>query len=89
MAGDTWSSAGINKMDEQFERVKEILGKDCKRSSQNAIRYLTYLKKTVKTPCLLTGIEDFLWEEPYMIGGWEMMTLSLKSKESLTKRFLK
>ncbi len=48
-------------MDKQFERVKEILGKDCKRSSQNAIRCLTYLNKTVKTPCRLTGIEDFLF----------------------------
>ncbi|MDL2121817.1 MAG: hypothetical protein LWX51_01755 [Deltaproteobacteria bacterium] len=35
-------------MDKKFERIKEILGKDCKRSSQNAIRYLTYLKKNSK-----------------------------------------
>jgi hypothetical protein len=70
-AGDARHSAGINKMDKQYERIKEILGKDCERNSQNAIRYLTYLKETVKTPCLLTGIEDFLWEEPYVIGGWD------------------
>jgi hypothetical protein len=82
-------SAGINKMDKQFERIKEILGKDCKRNSQNAIRYLTYLKKTVKTPCLLTGIEDFLWEEPYVIGGWnkrEYQELK-KNNPSFTDQF--
>ena len=45
-ADDAWRSAEINKMDKQFERVKEILGKDCKRSSQNAIMYGPKLKKT-------------------------------------------
>ena len=44
-AGDAWRSAGINKKGKQFERVKEILGKDCKRSSQNAIIYGPKLKK--------------------------------------------
>lgn len=82
-------AAGINKMDKQFERIKEILGKDCKRSSQNAIRYLTYLKKTVKTPCRLTGIEDFLWEEPYVIGGWDKREYQelKKNNPSFTDQF--
>jgi len=76
-------------MDKQFERIKEILGKDCRRSSQNAIRYLTYLNKTVKTPCLFTGIEDFLWEEPYVIGGWDKREYQelKKNNPSFTDQF--
>ena len=58
-------------MDMLFERIKKILGKDCDRSNQNAIKYLAYLKKLVKQPCHLTGREEFPWEKPYATGGWE------------------
>lgn len=58
-------------MDMLFERIKKILGKDCGRSNQNAIKYLAYLRESVKPPCHLTGREEFPWEEPYAAGGWE------------------
>ena len=31
-------------------------------------RYLDYLKQNLEFPCQLTGIEDFPWEEYYVIG---------------------
>ncbi len=58
-------------MDKQFERIKEILGKDLERNSRNIIKYWAYLNKMVAKPCILTGIEDFPWEEPYILGGWD------------------
>ena len=32
--------------------------------------YLEYLKNKIQKPCLLTGMQDFEWEEPYLLGGW-------------------
>jgi len=58
-------------MDEQDKRIQNILGKDCKRNRQNACRYFEYLKEAIKSPCLLSGIEDFPWEERYVLGGWD------------------
>ena len=53
------------------KRIKNILGETCSRNQQNSLRYLDYLKSVVKFPCQLTGIEDFPWEEPYVLGGWD------------------
>lgn len=58
-------------MDMQTERIKGILGNDCKRSKRNAMRYLTYLKKQIKGPITLTGIEEFEWEVSYISWGWD------------------
>lgn len=58
-------------MDMQTERIKGILGKDRVRSPQNALRYLKFLQKNIKGPCLLTGIEEFEWERSYLIEGWD------------------
>lgn len=56
---------------EHDKRIQKILGQKCSRNQQNASRYRDYLKSAVKFPCRLTGIEDFPWEEPYVIGGWD------------------
>ena len=45
-------------MDMQTERIKGILGKDRVRSPQNALRYLKFLQKNIKGPCLLTGMQS-------------------------------
>lgn len=58
-------------MDMQAARIKGVLGKDCKRSPENALRYLTYLKKRVKATCMVTGVEEFDWERPYIQKGWD------------------
>ncbi len=60
-------------MDKQFERINKILGKNCERNNKNALKFLVYLENAVETPCHLTGIEAFPWEEPYLSGGWDKL----------------
>jgi hypothetical protein len=76
-------------MDKQFERIKNILGKDLERNPKNIVKYLTYLNKVVIKPCIMTGIEDFSWEEPYVLGGWDQSeyTELKKSNPSFTDHF--
>ena len=52
-------------------RIAAILGDDNEQTLQNARRYLAYLKAHLKLPVRVIGIEDFPWEEPYVIGGWD------------------
>lgn len=63
-------------------RIQEILGKDQRRNQQNSSRYLGYIKSSVKLPCKLTGIEDFPWEEPYVIGAWDKGEYEKLKKEN-------
>jgi len=57
-------------MDMQAERIKGVLGKDCKRTVQNTLRFLKFLQRNVKAPCLLTGTEEFEWERDFLAEGW-------------------
>ena len=57
-------------MDMQMERIKGVLGKDCSRTPQNTLRFLKFLQRNVKAPCMLTGIEAFEWERDYLAEGW-------------------
>ncbi len=59
----------MEDIDEQGERVKTILGtKNLDVNKSNLKIYLNHLKQQVEFPCELTGIEDFDWEEFYVIG---------------------
>ena len=53
------------------KRIHAILGDDNERTIQNASRYLSHLLKNLALPVIVTGIEDFSWEEPYVLGGWD------------------
>ena len=33
-------------------------------------KVLAHLKENLKLPCVVSGTEDFNWEERYVIGGW-------------------
>lgn len=61
-----------SKWNEMKKRIRAILGKenpdDLFRSDENLQVYLEYLKKNVEHPCLVTGMEDFPWEEKYVFG---------------------
>ncbi len=59
------------EQDEHHKKIQLILGENFRRNQQNSSRYLEYLKSAIKSPCRLTGIEDFPWEEPYVIGSWD------------------
>ncbi|MBN2395804.1 MAG: hypothetical protein JXC36_04990 [Candidatus Atribacteria bacterium] len=67
--------------DEEEKRISEILkSDDISVNEENLNRYFNFLKTNLKTPCMLTGMEDFDWEEPYILGGW-----SKKEYEKLKK----
>jgi len=55
-------------MDKSEQRIHAVLGDDNERTPKNARRYLVHLKKHLSLPLRVTGIEDFLWEEPYVFG---------------------
>jgi len=61
-----------SKLHEMKKRLTAILGKenpdDLFRSDENLQVYLAYLKENVEHPCLVTGLEDFPWEEKYVFG---------------------
>lgn len=59
------------EMDKDDKRIHAILGDDNERNAQNASRYRSHLLKHLSLPLMVTGIEDFPWEEPYVIGGWD------------------
>ena len=52
-------------------RIAAVLGADNGRTPRNARRYRAYLKKHLALPVGVTGIEDFPWEEPYVMAGWD------------------
>ena len=58
-------------MDANDKRIHAILGDDSKRTIRNAERYRSYLLEHLALPILVTGMEDFPWEEPYVFGGWD------------------
>lgn len=58
-------------MNPEDKRIHDILGDDNNRTMENAIRYRSYLLKNLSLPIIVTGTEDFPWEEPYVIGGWD------------------
>ena len=53
------------------KRIASVLGDDNGLTPENVRRYCAYLKKHLTFPVRVTGIEDFQWEEPYVIGGWD------------------
>jgi len=54
-----------------LKRIEAILGdaKDKDLEAQVKV-YCQHLRKSLTLPCEVTGIEDFRWEEPYVIGDW-------------------
>ncbi|NES01805.1 MAG: hypothetical protein F6K22_02560 [Okeania sp. SIO2F4] len=61
-----------------FEAQEKRIGKIVGLNEEGEVRevkietltiYWHYLQENIKLPCLLTGIEDFSWEEYYVIGN--------------------
>ena len=57
-------------MDDQEKRIASIFGTDevPKVSEETLGIYLRYINNNIDTTCEITGIEDFKWEEYYIIG---------------------
>lgn len=55
--------------DEQDRRVMAILETDAPEVDEASLRkYHAYLDIHLQKPCMLTGTEDFRWEEYYVLG---------------------
>ncbi|MFW5798210.1 MAG: plasmid pRiA4b ORF-3 family protein [Planctomycetota bacterium] len=67
-----WREAEEGTMDADDKRIQEILGDDNERTMRNAKRYRDYLIEHLSLPVTVTGREDFPWEEPYVVGGWDV-----------------
>jgi len=53
-------------------RVKAILGDDEDLSFDEAVAvFFKHLKANLQLPCEVKGVEDFRWEERYVLGGWD------------------
>lgn len=61
-----------SEYDIQLERILAILEvnseKKAKVDEQSLYKYLGYIKNNIVFPCIATGIEDFEWEEFYVLG---------------------
>ncbi len=72
---------GNRTFDAEERRIATILpGNELSVTEENQKLYFDYLQKNLQKPILLTGAEDFPWEEKYLLGGW-----SKKEYEKLKK----
>ena len=57
-------------MDDQEKRIASIFGMDevPEVGDETLTTYLHYIKENIDTTCEFSGIEDFEWEEYYIIG---------------------
>ncbi len=61
-----------NSFNKIEKRISMILNTDDECvNNENLKTYMTYIKENIITPCIMTGMEDFNWEEPYLLGGWD------------------
>ena len=59
----------MTKQDEQDARIDAILGGTQEMSLEDARnKFYDHLRGTLELPCVVTGIEDFNWEEFYVLG---------------------
>ena len=62
----------MSKYDETMKRIENILGAEFEGGFEDALPVLCeYLQKNLQFPFEVKGIEDFGWEEPYVIGDWD------------------
>jgi len=59
----------MDKMERQFRRVESILGGSKNLSFHEMVdKFFVHLQRSLVLPCEVTGIEDFDWEEYYVLG---------------------
>lgn len=56
----------MKKFDRKIAKI--LHSKSIDVGIENLVRYLAYLNKNLQLPCIVTGREDFPWEEEYVIG---------------------
>ena len=60
----------MRDLDKQFDaRIEGILGDALDLTAEDCVeRFYEHLRKALQLPCEVTGIEDFDWEEYYVLG---------------------
>ena len=59
----------MDKSNKQNKRITEILGAgNLEVTLKSLTLFREHLRKNLDTPCIMTGIEDFPWEERYIFG---------------------
>ncbi|KKM66592.1 hypothetical protein LCGC14_1479640 [marine sediment metagenome] len=74
----------------QGPRIEAILGDDEEMDlDEEAGVFYKHLKANLRLPCEVTGIEDFRWEEPYVLGVWDEQEYERlkKTQPSYSDRF--
>jgi len=57
-------------MDAQWKRIEAIVGSGETATLKDQLTaFYEHLLRSLELPCVVTGIEDFHWEEGYVIGG--------------------
>lgn len=75
--------------DAQDRRIAAVLG-DGEMDFDEAVGiFCKHLKAKLRLPCEVTGIEDFSWEEPYVLGVWDEQEYERlkKTQPSYSDRF--
>lgn len=59
----------MDKTKRQFQRIESVLG-DAEQPGfdESVQKFFVHLKRSLVLPCEVTGIEDFDWEEYYVLG---------------------
>ena len=75
---------------EEEQLIRQILdSEDLSITEETQNKFYKYLQEHIKYPCIVTGTEDFSWEEPYLLGIFddrEYQKLK-KTKPSYTDRY--
>lgn len=59
----------MTRMNAQDARIAKIVGDDEVSSFEDGVeKFYHHLQKSMQLPCDVTGVEDFRWEEYYVIG---------------------
>ena len=57
-------------MDAQWKRIEAIVGSvETGTFEDQVAAFYEHLRRSLELPCEVTGIEDFRWEERYVLGG--------------------
>jgi hypothetical protein len=77
-------------LDAQWKRIEAVVGTgESATFEQQLAAYYEQLRQSLELPCDVRGIEDFRWEEPYLLGGWSQAEYKRlkKTQPSYTDRF--
>jgi len=80
----------MNKTERQFQRIEAVLGGSQKLGfAEQVDTCFGHLQRALVLPCEVTGIEDFDWEEYYVLGPGDPKEYARlkKSQPSYRDRF--